>query len=124
MPTSTRKPRFAPLRRIVISVALLVGSVTAWEAATTGIASACSIVEPSSLNRPFVRFTGTAKQHILTVDGGDAETYEWTFIVTKWDRNSDGYRRTRGSKINVSVAEKSKVDLSVPTTTANANGPR
>jgi hypothetical protein len=123
MPTSTRKPSSSPLRRIVISVAVLVGSISTWEAVNTGSASACSIVEPSSLNRPYVRFTGIAKKHFLTVDGGDAETYEWTFIVTQWDRTSAGYRRTRGSKITVSIVEKSKVDPSVPTNTANANGP-
>jgi hypothetical protein len=118
-----RSPRSSTLRRIVISVALLVGSISAWEAVNTGTASACSIVDPSSVDRPLVRFTGIAKKHLLTVDGGDAETYEWTFIVTQWDRTSAGYRRTRGSKINVSIVEKPKVDPSVPTATGQPNGP-
>lgn len=117
------KSRPSTLCRVVISVALLVGSLSAWQAASTSTASACSIAAPESHKRSFIRFTGIAKQHLLTVDGGEAETYEWTFIVTQWDRSSAGYRRTRGSKVTVSIVEKPTIDLSIPADTAKPNEP-
>jgi hypothetical protein len=80
-------------------------------------ASACSIAARNP-NTKFVRFTGKAVKHDLTLDGV-SPTYRWTFVISKWDPSSKVKRRKPGAQIRVSVIEAPPVGA---TTTSVPNG--
>lgn len=95
---SCRSVRFALLAAVIAGL-ISVGSLPPR-------AIACSLAVPNP-NTRFLRFTGKAIAHELTMDS-IALTYRWTFTIRTWDKTNPGKRRKIGSKIFVSVVENRK----------------
>ena len=113
----SRKPLGARFRVVVLIACLLVG--VAVQATLSTPAYSCSIAAFPKDARA-IRFTGRAVRHELTIDSGPlSSTFDWTFVVTKWDRSSAGPRRKVGAKITISVVQSSP---NPPPTTALPNG--
>jgi hypothetical protein len=105
------------IRRVrhLLLVSTLLSVPAPFVSTLTPAASACSITAPGPTAK-YVYFTGKAIKREFVSDI-IWPTYQWTFVVKKWDRDSSGKRRKVGSKIAVSVVEVRRE----PTTTL-ANG--
>ncbi len=100
-----RKPVGPRFRVSVLIACLLVG--VGVQATLSTPAYPCSIAAFPK-DAPAIRFTGRAVKHELTIDSGPlSSTFDWTFVVTKWDRSSAGQRRKVGTKITISVVQSS-----------------